>query len=247
MRVAVSGAAGRMGRLVARAVAEANDLELVGLYDPSASEKIGGVTVSGDPQTLSEADVIVEFTHPGVVMENLERWRGLGIHAVVGTSGFDSDRLGQVAECWGSGPPNVLVVPNFSLGAVLMMRMAEQLAPYFSGAEIIELHHDGKLDAPSGTALSTAERMAAATAAPSAQGGALSPARGADVSGIRVHSVRLPGLLAHQEVILGNPGEILTVRHDSTDRSSFMPGVLLAIRNVARLDGFSVGLEQLVT
>lgn len=250
IRVAVSGAGGRMGRLVAETVAAVDDLELVGAYDPLADGEAGGIEISPDRDVVSGADVVVEFSTPAVVMGNLERWRDGGAHAVVGTSGFDADRLASVRTMWPDGPPNCLIVPNFSVGAVLMMRFAELAAPHYPAAEIVELHHDRKADAPSGTALATAARMEAA-------GGRsertvesdelVSGARGGDVPGARVHSVRLPGLLAHQEVLLGAPGEVLTIRHDTTDRVSFMPGVLLAIRSVGELDDpVTVGLEALL-
>jgi 4-hydroxy-tetrahydrodipicolinate reductase len=183
-------------------------------------------------------------------MDNLRQWRAHGAHAIVGTSGFDAGRIAAVREQWGSGDARCLIVPNFSVGAVLMMHFAELAARHYPAAEIIELHHDRKADAPSGTALATAARMRAA-------GGraertvesteTVAGARGGDVPGARIHSVRLPGLLAHQEVLLGAPGELLTIRHDTTDRVSFMPGVLLAIRGVATLpDPVTVGLESLL-
>jgi 4-hydroxy-tetrahydrodipicolinate reductase len=250
IRVAVSGAAGRMGGLVCSTVAAAADLELLAAYDVSAGGDAGGVPIASDPDSLAGADVVVEFTRPDVVMGNLAVWRRLGLHAVVGTSGFDDDRLEALRATWGEGPPNCLVVPNFSIGAVMMMRLAEIAAPHFAAAEIIELHHDRKADAPSGTALATAARVAAA--APdqrrTVESAELVPgARGASASGIFVHAVRLPGLVAHQEVLLGNPGEWLTIRHDTTDRSAFMPGVLLGIRNVAGLaTPVTLGLETLL-
>ena len=249
-RVAVSGAGGRMGRLVAGAIAEAPGLELVSAFDPGhAGATVAGVVISSDPTVVGEAEVVVEFTTPDVVMANLAAWRSHGVHAVIGTSGFDADRLAALRKSWGSGPPNCLVVPNFSIGAVLMMRFAELAAPHFAASEIVELHHDRKVDAPSGTALSTAARIQAA-------GGrqernvesteTVAGVRGGDV-GPRVHSVRLPGLLAHHEVLFGSPGETLTVRHDSSDRISFLPGVLLAIRAVASLpDPVTVGLDALL-
>lgn len=245
-RVAVSGAGGRMGRLIAEAVEAEPALRLVAAYDPShAGETSGGVTVSDDPQTVGEAEVVVEFTVPDAVMANLARWRELGVHAVVGTSGFDAERIAALREAWGSGPPNCLVVPNFSIGAVLMMRFAETAAPFFDASEIIEMHHDGKADAPSGTALSTAERIRDAgrqeRSVESVE--SISGARGAEASP-RIHSVRLPGIIAHQDVVFGAKGETLTISHDTTDRASFVPGVLLAIRGVADLtDPVTVGLE----
>jgi 4-hydroxy-tetrahydrodipicolinate reductase len=250
-RVGVSGAAGRMGRLVAEAVAAAPGLDLVAGYDPAgAGQIVAGITLSDDPAVLGAAAVVVEFTTPAAVEANLARWRSMGLNAVVGTSGFDAARLAALRAAWGSGPPNCLVVPNFSIGAVLMMRFAAAAAPHFAAAEIVELHHDRKADAPSGTALATAAGMAAAggrqeRAVESAE--ALAGARGAAADGVRVHAVRLPGLLAHQEVILGSPGETLTIRHDTTDRAAFLPGVLLAIRGVAALpDPVTVGLEAVL-
>jgi 4-hydroxy-tetrahydrodipicolinate reductase len=250
-RVAVSGAAGRMGRLVAEAVAAVPDLELVAAYDPNrAGEQAAGVVVSADPEVAAAAEVLVEFTNPSVVLGNLARWRKMGLHAVVGTSGFDDARLAVLRRKWGSGPPNCLVVPNFSIGAALMMRFAAAAAPHFAAAEIVELHHDRKADAPSGTALATAAGMAAAggrqeRAVESRE--AAPGARGAAVEGVRVHAVRLPGLLAHQEVILGSPGETLTIRHDTTERAAFLPGVLLGIRRVADLpEPVTVGLQGLL-
>ena len=235
---------------MAETVAAQSDLELHGCFDPVGSGSAGGVEISSDPAVVEGADVVVEFTRPDVVVENLERWRLVSAHAVVGTSGFDEQRLEEVRRSWGSGPPNCIVVPNFSLGAVLMMRFAEQAAPYFSASEVIELHHDHKADAPSGTSTASAERITAA-------GGhqdrdtesveAVQGARGGRVAGVPVHSVRLPGLLAHQEVLFGSPGEVLSIRHDSTDRVSFMPGVLLAVRAVADFPGVTVGLDALLS
>ena len=240
-RVVVSGAAGRMGAIVAAAVEEAADLELAARYDPSGDD----VT---DPAELPDADVVIEFTNPAVVMENLGLWRTRGWHAVVGTSGFTEDRIAAVRALFGDGPPNCLIVPNFSIGAVLAMRFAAQAAPHFSAAEIIELHHDRKADAPSGTAIATAAGIAAAAdqrrAVESSE--LVSGARGASVEGVPVHAVRLPGLVAHQEVILGGTGETLTIRHDTTDRAAFLPGVLLGVRRVAGLAGVTVGLDALL-
>ncbi len=250
IRVAVSGAGGRMGRLVAGAVAAEADLELVAAFDPGhPGDTVAGITITDDRGDVSGAMVVVEFTTPAVVTDNLAAWRTAGVNAVVGTSGFDDARLEALRRSWGSGPPNCLVVPNFSIGAVLMMRFAELAAPHFTASEIIELHHDQKVDAPSGTALGTAARIVAA-------GGrqerrvesteAVPGVRGGD-AGVPVHSVRLPGLLAHQEVLFGSPGETLTIRHDSTDRVSFLPGVLLAVRGVASLpDAVTVGLDGLL-
>lgn len=249
-RVAVSGAAGRMGRFIAEAFLGDASLDLIAAYDPShAGEVVGGVTVSDDPSLVADADVVVEFTVPDVVLDNLARWREFGVHAVVGTSGFDADRVAALTVAWGDGPPNCLVVPNFSIGAALMMRFAETAAPFFAASEIVEMHHDAKVDAPSGTALITAERIRAAggTQERSTESvESLAGSRGGD-AGPRVHSVRLPGVVAHQDVIFGGPGETLTISHDTTDRASFIPGVLLAIRGVAALpDPVTVGLEGLL-
>ncbi|NNF64710.1 MAG: 4-hydroxy-tetrahydrodipicolinate reductase [Acidimicrobiia bacterium] len=251
MRVGISGAAGRMGRAVATAIGDQPDLDLVALFDPPAvGESLAGLDISDDRSVLSDADVVVEFTRPDVVIDNVRSWRELGIHAVVGTSGFDDAKTEELRSVWGSGPPNCLVVPNFSIGAVLMMRLSALAAPHFSAAEIVELHHDRKVDAPSGTALATADRVAehlgprneAVTSIESVAG-----SRGGSVSGVPVHSLRLPGLVAHQEVIFGAQGETLTIRHDTTSREAFLPGVLLAVRSVVTLtEPLTVGLDALL-
>jgi 4-hydroxy-tetrahydrodipicolinate reductase len=236
--------------MVAAAVAASENLELGPLYDPAG----GGVDVAGrsvatEPDALAGADVVVEFTRPDVVMANLATWRQLGAHAVVGTSGFDDAKLVRLEAQWPAGPPNCLVVPNFSIGAVVMMRLAELAAPHFAAAEVIELHHDQKADAPSGTSLATAERIAAQRVPQRAVESEelVDGARGADVGGVRIHSVRLAGFVAHQEVIFGGLGETLSIRHDTTDRHAFMPGVLLAVEQVAGLaDPVTVGLERLL-
>ncbi len=250
MIVAVSGAGGRMGSLVAETVAAAPDLELGPLFDPlNAGAAVAGEVIGGEPERLADADVVVEFTEPDVVMANLATWRGLGLHAVVGTSGFDTRRIGDLAQQWGSGPPNCLIVPNFSIGAVLMMRLSEIAAPHFAAAEVIEMHHDRKVDAPSGTAIATAERIAAGSEQRREVESAelVKGARGADVSSVPVHAVRLPGLVAHQQVLFGGTGETLTIRHDTTDRTAFMPGVLAAIGAVQSLDApVTVGLDAVL-
>ena len=243
-RVAVLGALGRMGAEVVRAVEQDADLELAAALD--AGDDLAALTSSG-------AQVAVDFTHPDAVMDNLARCVEAGVHAVVGTTGFDDARLARVRS-WLSDAPSVgvVVAPNFALGAVLMMRFARQAARFYESAEIIELHHPGKADAPSGTARLTAAQIAAARAAaglgpmPDATSGGLPGARGADVDGVAVHAVRLRGLVAHQEVLFGGPGETLTIRHDSLDRASFMPGVLLAVREVPGRPGLTVGLEPLL-
>jgi 4-hydroxy-tetrahydrodipicolinate reductase len=250
MIVGVSGAAGRMGSLVAEAIDGAGDLELGPLYDPGAvGTVVSGRTVGDDPDALGSADVVVEFTTPDVVLDNLDRWRRHGIHAVVGTSGFDEARISAVETRWGSGPPNCLIVPNFAVGAVVAMRLAEIAAPHFAAGEVIELHHDRKADAPSGTAMTTAERIAAAAEQRrhTRSEELIAGARGADVSGVPVHAIRLPGIVADQIVLFGNAGETLSIRHTSTDRSVFIPGVLAAVRRVANLERpVTVGLEAVL-
>jgi 4-hydroxy-tetrahydrodipicolinate reductase len=213
IRVAVAGAAGRMGATVCDAVTGAEDMELTGRADPEL-----GVSVE---DVLGDADVLVDFTRPDTALENIRLAVGAGVHAVVGTTGFD---IAEIAAMPGDG--KVLVAPNFAIGAVLMMRFATEASRIMAKAEIVELHHDRKLDAPSGTAARTAELMD---------------------GDVPIHSVRLPGLVAHQEVILGDVGQTLTIRHDSTDRTSFMPGVLLAVRRVGTLQSSPVvGLEALL-
>jgi 4-hydroxy-tetrahydrodipicolinate reductase len=220
IRVAVAGAAGRMGQTVCAAVEAADDLQLSGRADPALETPLADV--------LANADVLVDFTVPSSAVANAREAVAAGVHVVIGTTGFDPAELGDLA---GAGA-NVFIAPNFAIGAVLMMQFAVQAARHMAKAEIIELHHERKLDAPSGTAARTAALMAQASNS------------GATPS---IHSVRLPGLVAHQEVILGDVGQTLTIRHDSTDRHSFMPGVLLAIRKVADLpESPTVGLEKLL-
>lgn len=245
IKVAVFGAAGRMGLQVCDAIDAAEGLEVAARID-----------LGDDPGLAVEsgASVAVDFTHPGVVMGNLEFCVRNGVHAVVGTSGFTPDRLAEV-EGWlaaASTPKGtaVLIAPNFSLGAVFMMKFAAQAAPYFESVEVIELHHPDKADAPSGTSLRTAQLIAEARAAaksaplPDATAHDADHHRGGTVEGIPIHSVRVRGLIAHQEVLLGARGETLTIRHDSLDRVSFMPGVVLAAREVAAHPGLTVGLEH---
>ena len=250
--VGVLGAGGRMGTEVCRTVAADAELSLVAAVDPGhvGEEAPGGLVIAGGVDALasSGAEVAVHFTLADAVMGNLRWCAANGVHAVVGTSGLTEADLAELASVFGDeGGPNCLVAPNFAVGAVLLMRFAEMAAPFFETAEVIELHHDGKIDAPSGTALTTAERMAAASSAwapdPTTRE-VLDGARGgAGAGGIRVHSVRLRGLVAHQEVLLGTTGQTLTIRHDSTDRTSFMPGVVLAVKAVAGLAGLTVGLD----
>ncbi len=243
-RVGVLGARGKVGTEVCRAVEAAEDLELVASVD--AGDDIAALVDAG-------AEAVVDFTHPDVVMDNLEFCVAHGIHAVVGTTGFDADRLASL-ERWLAGSPGtgVLLAPNFSIGAVLMMRFAAEAARFYESVEIVELHHPDKADAPSGTARRTAELVAAARReaglgpAPDATSTSLEGARGADVDGVRVHGLRIRGMVAHQEVVLGGVGETLTIRHDSMDRASFTPGVLASLRAIAGRPGLTVGLEKLL-
>lgn len=248
IRVGVIGAAGRMGAEVCRAVDQADDLTLAGAVDPAAAgrEVASAVTVADRLESLAERDVevAVDFTTPEAVAANVRWLLERGIHAVVGTTGIDQADLDSLRELAGRGSANAFFAPNFAIGAVLMMQLARRVAPHLPRVEVVELHHDGKVDSPSGTALRTADLIAEARREdPDPSGG---PARGLERSGVRIHSVRLPGLVAHQEVIFGGAGETLTIRHDSTDRGCFMPGVLLAVRRVADLDGLVVGLEHLL-
>jgi 4-hydroxy-tetrahydrodipicolinate reductase len=242
IKVGVFGARGRMGAEVCRAVEAADDLELDAALDV------------GDERTAAEScDVVVDFTHPDAVMENLSWCIEHGVHAVVGTTGFTDERLAEI-RMWLAGHPEVgvVVAANFSIGAVLMMHFAEQAARFYESVEIIELHHPNKADAPSGTAATTARRIAAARssaglgAPPDATTQELPGARGAAMEGIHVHGVRLRGLVAHQEVLFGEVGETLTLRHDSLDRVSFMPGVLAGVRAVGSRPGLTVGMEAIL-
>ena len=229
-----------MGKTVCDAVRSASDMELVAQVDPEMSTECGA---------MKAADVAVDFTVITAARENLRWCAANGVHAVVGTSGFSAAELAEFAALFDQSEANAIIVPNFAIGAVLMIHFAELAAPFFETAEIIELHHNQKIDAPSGTAMDTARRMAAAskdwaedpTKAFNAEG-----ARGSVVDGIPVHSVRLQGLVAHEEVLFGTTGQSLSIRHDSYDRASFMPGVLLAIRNVADRPGLTVGLDPLL-
>jgi 4-hydroxy-tetrahydrodipicolinate reductase len=245
LRVGVLGARGRMGSETCRAVDAADDLDLVAMVE--AGDWLFGVADAG-------AQVVVDFTSPAVVLDNIRWCIDEGIHCVVGTTGFDAERIATVQR-WvdeAASGVGVIIAPNFAVGAVLTMRFAQLAARFFESVEIIELHHPKKVDAPSGTAARTASLVAAARAragrgpAPDATTTALDGARGASVDGVPVHSVRLSGLVAHQEVLLGTTGETLTLRHDSYDRVSFMPGVLLAVRSVSTRPGLTVGLEALL-
>ena len=242
MRVAVLGARGKVGTTMCEAVRAADDLTLSAEVD------------AGDALSLltdSNTEVVIDFTHPDVVMDNLKFLIDNGIHAVIGTTGFTDERLDTVRAWLADAPESaVLIAPNFAIGAVLSMHFAQKAAPYFESVEVIELHHPQKADAPSGTATRTAKLIAEARKDlppnPDATSTGLPGARGADVDGVPVHSVRLTGLVAHQEVLFGTLGETLTIRHDSLDRTSFVPGVLLAVRGIARRPGLTIGIEPLL-
>jgi 4-hydroxy-tetrahydrodipicolinate reductase len=242
IKVGVLGARGRVGSEVCRAVAAADDTELVA--------EVG----SGDPlDPLADAEVVVDFTRPDVVMDNLLWCLAHGLHCVVGTTGFDDERLARIKDALADAPGvGVLIAPNFSIGAVLMTRFAAAAAPFYESVEIVELHHPDKADAPSGTSRRTAELVAAARRdaglgpVPDATSTGLAGARGAELDGVHIHSVRARGLVAHQEVLLGGAGETLTIRHDSMDRTSFTPGVLLAVRTIADRPGLTIGIDELL-
>ena len=244
LKVAVVGAAGRMGQQTCAAVDSADDLELVARID--RTESIADAAAAN-------ADVVVDFTVPDAAMANIEAALGLGMHVVVGTSGFDAVRLSQVEALVDRAPGlGVIIAPNFAIGAVLLMKFAREAAAHFTSVEIVETHHPDKVDAPSGTAVHTAQvvaearRSAGMPEASDATSRSLDGARGASVDGVPVHSLRLRGAVAHEEVTFGNAGELLTLRHDSLDRAGFMPGVVLAIRNVVGRPGLTVGLEPLL-
>ncbi|MEM9653568.1 MAG: 4-hydroxy-tetrahydrodipicolinate reductase [Actinomycetota bacterium] len=259
-RVGVFGVGGRMGIAVAHAVCAEPDLDFVAAIDPSYEGiDVGEVTgvagcqfpVSSNADTITpgSVDVMVDFTHVEAARANLEFCAKNGIHAVIGTSGFTEADHVEIASLFTDS--NCLIAPNFAIGAVLMMRFAEMAAPYFDTGEIIELHHDSKVDAPSGTAVATAERMASASeawVADPTEAYTIEGARGAKgPAGIPIHSVRMRGMTAHQEVVLGTMGQTLSIRHDSLDRSSFMPGVVMAVRNIADHPGLTVGLDKFLT
>ena len=242
INVGVLGARGRMGKEVCRAIEATNDLKLIAEIDLGDSI---------DTLISSKAEVVVDFTHPDSVMKNLQFAVSNNIHVVVGTTGFNEDRINEVTELLKNHPKvGALIAPNFGLGAVLMMQFAAQAARYFESVEIIELHHPEKADAPSGTSIRTAElisksrKEAKLPPMPDKTLTSLDGARGSKVGDVPIHSIRMRGLVAHQEVILGDPGETLTIRHDSIDRSGFMPGVLLGIREIAKHPGLTYGLEH---
>ena len=266
LRVGVLGAGGRMGRQVCQAVTEDPDLDLVAAVDPRLAgidlRQVAGVDAAGlqvgsgmEDLERAGAEVAVDFTVADAAVANMRWCAAHDVHAVVGTTGIPEGVLAELADAFGRSGANAVVAANFAIGAVLMMRFAELAAPFMDGVEIIELHHDGKLDAPSGTGLRTAERLAEARRAagrgpwpPDRTATEVVPgARGGEgPGGVRIHSVRLPGLVAHQEVVLGAGGQSLTIRHDAYDRSSFMPGMLLAVKAVAETPGLTVGLDTLL-
>jgi len=266
LRVGVLGAGGRMGREVCRAVTEDPELELVSAVDPALTgidlrqvtgSDVAGVQVAGDVDDLGRAgaEVAVDFTVATVARDTMRWCAAHGVHCVVGTTGISEAEVGEIEALFAASTANCVLAANFALSAVLMMRFAELAAPFMDGVEIVELHHDGKLDAPSGTALHTADRIAQAREASGAGPFAPDPTTeftlegsrgGLGPLGIRVHAVRLPGLVAHEEVIFGAAGQTLTIRHDSFDRRSFMPGVLLAVRLVSEREGLTIGLGPLL-
>ncbi|MGC4932669.1 4-hydroxy-tetrahydrodipicolinate reductase [Gordonia sp. DT30] len=245
IKVGVFGSNGKVGKAIVSGIEQAHDL----VYT-------AGVDKGDAPEFFTDTDteVVVDFTHPDVVMDNLKFLIDNGIHAVVGTTGFTDERLAQVRQWLADADPGVgvLIAPNFAIGAVLCMRFAQQAARFYDSVEVIELHHPAKADAPSGTAYRTAALLAEARAAagvgasPDATSSEFDGARGAEVDGVHVHSIRLAGLIAHQEVLLGTAGETLTIRHDSMDRTSFVPGVLLGVRSIADRPGLTVGLDDLM-
>jgi 4-hydroxy-tetrahydrodipicolinate reductase len=251
IRVGVLGADGRMGHVVWAAVFGDPQLEPVAAIDPNSAGKLlpGRMEIASELKALveAEAEVAVDFTRPDAVMDNVRFCVENGIHSVVGTTGIGPDGLDEIRSWLGEGPDvGVIVAPNFSIGAVVGQRLAEEAARFFPAAEVIELHHDRKVDAPSGTAAATARRIAAARKEDWSGPAGGAEFRGGDVEGVRVHSVRLPGLVAHQEVIFGAQGQTLTIRHDAPDRSCYMPGVLLAIKEASRRPGLTLGLEPLL-
>jgi 4-hydroxy-tetrahydrodipicolinate reductase len=246
IKVGVSGAGGKLAGPIIAGVNAADDMVLSGLFNPNrGGQEMTGVTIASDPSQMA-ADVIVETAHPDVVFDNLSVWKELRTPTVVGTSGFTVERLNQLRDLWGDGQP-CLVVPNFSIGAVLMMRFAAEAAAHFEASEVVERHHSTKPDAPSGTALATAMGMAEAGGKSAEDSAELIPgARGGSVEGIRVHSLRLPGLISQQEVVLSNTGEVLSIEHLSTSYESFATGALMAIRRIGDLTpGVHLGLDAI--
>ena len=254
IRVGVCGAAGRMGATVCQAVLEANDMELVAAVDANGEGTVvvgSTVTIATDRSafTAASTDVVVDFTVLAASRDTIAWCGANGVHAVIGTTGFSDEEMVLFQSLFDTSTANAIIAANFTIGAILMMRFAELAAPWFETAEIIELHHDRKVDAPSGTAVRTAQRMGAASNvwAPDPTTTEVAPgARGGLVAGIPVHSIRMRGMFAHQEVILGAAGQTLSIRHDSFDRDAYMPGVLLAVRQVGERDGLTVGLDALL-
>lgn len=245
MKVAVSGAMGRLGSVIAKGIANAEDMQLSSVYNPAhPGEVVAGLEVEASIENI-HADIVVECTHPDVVMENLERWHAKDLSVVVGTSGFTEERIEKVKSFWTNSDTCCLIVPNFSIGAVLMMRFAELASPYFDSAEVIERHEDIKPDAPSGTAMATAMRMGKARdhADGIESNEIVKGARGGLVSGVRVHSLRMKGLLSDQEVAFSNLGETFSINHRSTSYESFVNGALVAIRYAHTIKGVAVGLD----
>ncbi|AXH98881.1 4-hydroxy-tetrahydrodipicolinate reductase [Sporosarcina sp. PTS2304] len=262
IKVAIAGARGRMGGTAVLAAYEAADMEVVAALDykhdgqflhnetVNDSEGIPIYTSLAALQAAHQAEVLLDVTDPDAVFTNASEALGLGMHVVIGTSGLSSEMLADLESLANEQQKSCIIAPNFSIGAVLMMKFAQQAARYLGDIEILEMHHDRKLDAPSGTAVKTAEMIREVRAAhiqghPEEQE-KLKGARGADVEGMKIHSIRLPGLLAHQEVLLGGEGELLTLRHDSFDRKSFMQGILLAIREAVSSNKFVYGLEKII-
>jgi len=243
-RIAISGIPGRLASAVAAGVDEADDLQLAGVFNPNrGGQSHLGHEISTRHEQI-DADIVFESTEPTVVMDNLRAWRAAGIPTVIGTSGFTQERLAEVESFWGSDGPGCLIVPNFSIGAVLMMRFAEMAAPHFSGVEIVERHHHDKPDAPSGTAIATAARVAAAGGRSIEMSEEMvAGSRGGAVEGVRVHSLRMEATLSNQEVAFSKPGELLSIHHVGTSYGSFVDGALLAMRYVSQVSGVEVGLD----
>jgi 4-hydroxy-tetrahydrodipicolinate reductase len=245
IKVTVSGGMGRLGSVIAKAISSASDMQLSGVYSPSHVGKIfEGIKIEDSIDNIN-AQVIVECTHPNVVMGNLKKWHEKGFSVVVGTSGFTNERIQEVKSFWGENDAGCLIVPNFSIGAVLMMRFAEIASAYFESAEIIERHENTKPDAPSGTALATAMRMGKHRKETEEKNNEIvKGARGGLTSGVRVHSLRMKGLLSDQEVAFSNLGETFSISHRSTSYESFANGALVAIRYVQKIKGVAVGLDE---
>lgn len=244
-KVAVSGAMGRLGHVIAVAVSKSNDMQLTGAFSPShVGKDVAGVKIVDSIDDI-DAQVVVECTHPNVVMENLKKWHAKGVSVVVGTSGFTAERIQEVKSFWGENDLGCLIVPNFSIGAVLMMRFAELASTHFESVEIIERHENIKPDAPSGTALATAMRIGKQRNQPdeNKSNEIIQGARGGLASGVRVHSLRMKGLLSDQEVAFSNLGETFSINHRSTSYESFANGALVAIRYVQKMKGVAIGLD----